>query len=515
MNHEAFDTDLLVSMLASPLMLQAAWVTIWVATVAQAFGTVIGLATGPMLMSKRRTIWLPAWVYLWFFRGTPLLAQILFYYAALPQLGIKLGVLTTGLLALGINEGARMAEVVRSGLLSVSSNQSEAAAALGLRPLQIFATVVLPQALRAIVPPLGNNYTYMIKATSLLAVISFTELLRTAQQFAQSTGRPLEIYTAAAIWYLTIISFWTMLQRKIESRLSRDGPVDKLGTDRMPEAEPESMAPEVIGNVTHRKGRVVLVATGLRKQLGGTKALDGVDFTARVGEVVVVLGPSGSGKSTLLRCLNHLEEPDEGMVRLNGELIGVVRQADGTIRRLPARVVDIQRQRFGMVFQHFNLFRHMTSRDNVALLLIQLKKLDAADAHARALALLERIGIAEKATSYPVELSGGEKQRVAIARALALEPNVLLFDEPTSALDPEAVRGILDIMSDLARAGTTMIVVTHELGFAREVGDHIVFMKNGRIIEQGSAKAFFESPRSKHARAFLQNLSRSEEITAS
>src|SRR5580692_5409207 len=203
---KAWDQPLFLQVLTSTLLLHAAWVTVWVGTAAQAIGTVIGTAVAPMMLAKLRVLRLIAWIYLWIFRGTPLLAQILFFYAVLPQLGLRLDVLSTGLLALGINEGARMAEIVRAGLLSVPTEQREAAASLGLHPLLTFLLVVLPQAIRVIIPPLGNNYSYMLKATSLLSVISFSELLRTSQQLAQSTGRPLEIYVAAALWYLLILT---------------------------------------------------------------------------------------------------------------------------------------------------------------------------------------------------------------------------------------------------------------------------------------------------------------------
>ena len=186
----AWDQAVFWQVLTSPLIVWAAWTTIWVATVSQVFGTLIGLAVAPMMMAKSRAPRFAAFVYLWIFRGTPLLAQILFFYAVLPQMGLRLSVIATGILALGVNEGARMAEVVRGGLLSVAPDQKEAAAALGLRPFKIFMLVVLPQALRAIVPPLGNNYSYMIKATSLLSVISLAELLRMSQQLAQSLARP-------------------------------------------------------------------------------------------------------------------------------------------------------------------------------------------------------------------------------------------------------------------------------------------------------------------------------------
>ena len=502
-----WDAALFQQVLTSPLLLWAAWTTVWVATVAQAAGTAIGVLVAPMMMSKARLPRLVAWLYLWIFRGTPLLAQILFFYAVLPLLGVRLGVVTTGLLALAVNEGARMAEIVRAGLLSVPVEQREAAAALGLRRPHGFVLVVLPQAVRAIVPPLGNNYSYMIKATSLLSVISFAELLRTSQQLAQSTARPLEIYAAAAIWYLVIISVLTLLQRALERRMAR-ADAGRRGRGRAADGE-TAAGPSVSAAVgATAEAPVLIEARGLTCRLGGTLALDGVDLDVRRGEVVVVIGPSGSGKSTLLRCLNHLEQPDGGVVRLDGEAIGFALGPDGRRSPLPEAVVDRQRRRLGMVFQRFNLFPHLTVLRNVAIGPERVLRLPRPEAEARARALLVRLGLAEKADVRPAALSGGQRQRVAIARALAMEPAALLFDEPTSALDPEIVQEVLSVMRDLAAAGTTMVVVTHELGFARAVADRVVMMDGGRVVETGPAAAVLAAPADPRTRRFVETLSR-------
>ena len=501
-----WDAALFLEVLSSPLLVRAAWTTIWVATVAQALGTAIGVMVAPMMMTRGRLPRFVAWLYLWVFRGTPLLAQILFFYAVLPLIGLRLDVISTGLLALAINEGARMAEIVRGGLLSVPAEQREAATALGLRRLQAFTLVVLPQALRAIVPPLGNNYSYMIKATSLLSVISFAELLRTSQQLAQSTARPLEIYAAAAIWYLAIISVLTVLQHALERRMARS---DAQRRPSRPTAAPaDARVARVPATLLHDPaGAPILIeARQLSRRLGETLALDGVDLDVRRGEVVVVIGPSGSGKSTLLRCLNHLEPPDGGLVRIDGETIGVAVAPDG--RRVPrtAREIDSQRRRLGMVFQRFNLFPHLTVLRNVAIGPERILGLPRAEAETRARALLARLGMADKAQARPASLSGGQRQRVAIARAMAMEPLALLFDEPTSALDPELVREILSVMRDLAAAGTTMIVVTHELAFARAVADRIVMMDQGRVVEVGPPDRILSAPSDPRTRRFVASL---------
>lgn len=241
---------------------------------------------------------------------------------------------------------------------------------------------------------------------------------------------------------------------------------------------------------------------GLTKSFGSHRVLDGVDLDVAAGEVVVMLGPSGSGKSTLLRCLNHLERPDAGFVQIDGELIGY-RYAGGRLHELRHRVITRQRSRIGMVFQQFNLFPHKTVLANVIEAPVGTKRAKSADAIGEAKRLLDQVGLGDKTDAYPRELSGGQQQRVAIARALAMRPEVMLFDEPTSALDPELVGEVLGAMRDLARSGMTMIVVTHEIGFAREVADTVVFLDQGRIVESGPPSEVLLNPRHERARAFL------------
>ncbi|GAA3051567.1 amino acid ABC transporter ATP-binding protein [Kitasatospora albolonga] len=241
---------------------------------------------------------------------------------------------------------------------------------------------------------------------------------------------------------------------------------------------------------------------GVRKSFGRLEVLRGVDLQVEAGSVTVVLGPSGSGKSTLLRAINHLEKLDRGHVTIDGELIGY-RRSGGKLYELKEREVLRQRTHIGFVFQNFNLFPHLTVLENVTEAPVGALRRPKAEARAQALALLDRVGLADKADAYPRQLSGGQQQRVAIARALALEPKVLLFDEPTSALDPELVGEVLDVIKDLAEAGTTMIVVTHEIGFAREVADTVVFMDGGVVVEQGPPAEVLDRPQHDRTRSFL------------
>ena len=234
---------------------------------------------------------------------------------------------------------------------------------------------------------------------------------------------------------------------------------------------------------------------GLKKQFGGLDVLKGIDETIHDGEVVVVIGPSGSGKSTFLRCLTLLEEPTEGQVIIDGQQINA-----------PGVDINKVRQNLGMVFQHFNLFPHLTVRENITLAPVKLKKMTKDQANAKAMELLSKVGLADKADVYPSQISGGQKQRVAIARALAMEPKYMLFDEPTSALDPEMVGEVLDVMKRLAESGMTMVVVTHEMGFAREVGDRILFMDEGVVMEQNEPNAFFANPQNERTKSFLSKV---------
>jgi polar amino acid transport system ATP-binding protein len=246
-------------------------------------------------------------------------------------------------------------------------------------------------------------------------------------------------------------------------------------------------------------------AEGVHKRFGRLEVLTGVSMEVQPGEVVCMLGPSGSGKSTFLRCINHLEKIDGGRLSVDGELVGY-RQEGDKIYELRDAEVCRERSEIGMVFQRFNLFGHMTAMENVIEAPIRVKKVKKNEAAGRAKELLERVGLADKLDSYPAQLSGGQQQRVAIARALAMEPKLMLFDEPTSALDPELVGDVLDVMRQLAKDGMTMIVVTHEMGFAREAADRLVMMCDGAIIEEGSPEHFFTRPENERTKQFLSKI---------
>ena len=239
----------------------------------------------------------------------------------------------------------------------------------------------------------------------------------------------------------------------------------------------------------------MIYINNLHKHFGNLEVLKGIDAHITPGECVVVIGPSGSGKSTLLRCLNRLEEPNEGSIIIDG--IDLMEKSTD---------INLMRRDVGMVFQQFNLFPHLTILENITLAPIKHKIMSQEEAQKVAMDLLTRVGVADKADSYPAQLSGGQKQRVAIARSLALNPHVMLFDEPTSALDPEMVGEVLDVMKKLAEGGMTMVVVTHEMGFAKEVADRVIFMDDGMIVEEGNPEQIFNSPRNERTQSFLRKV---------
>lgn len=251
--------------------------------------------------------------------------------------------------------------------------------------------------------------------------------------------------------------------------------------------------------------RPMVEAQKVRKNFGRLEVLKGIDLTVPRGSVTTLVGPSGSGKSTMLRCINHLEQVNAGRLYVDGDLIGY-RERNGRLHEISEREAARQRREIGMVFQSFNLFPHRTAIANIMEAPVQVKSVKPADARKRAMELLEQVGLAHKADAYPVQLSGGQQQRIAIARALAMDPKLMLFDEPTSALDPELVGEVLNVMRGLADEGMTMIVVTHELSFAREVSDQVVFMAEGQVVESGPPSRVLESPTEDRTKAFISSL---------
>jgi len=479
--------------------------------------------------------------YVWLFRSIPPLVLLLLinnigYLYETISVGVPLtewtwfSYPTTQLLSpfaaavigLTLNQSAYSAEIIRGGILSVDQGQLEAAAALGLsRPRQAFR-IVLPQAMRSILPSGFNAIIGLAKGTSIVYILALPELFYTIQIIYRRNLEVIPLLMVATVWYLVILTVLSLIQRQIERHYSRGAlrspPASiftllrrRFGSPGQPSAAapisqfdaPPGAAVPGWAERSVRGGEVTI--HGVSKSYGSLRVLDQVSLTVPAGAVTVILGPSGSGKSTLLRSINHLERVDDGFIAVDGELIGY-RQEANTLYELSEKEILARRVDVGMVFQNFNLFPHLTVLENLIEAPIAARGLKRSEAESLARELLARVGLADKSGAYPRQLSGGQQQRVAIARALALKPKVLLFDEPTSALDPELVGEVLDVIKELARCGTTLVIVTHEIGFAREVANTVVFMEQGRILEAGHPAQVFSAPRHPRTAAFLDKV---------
>ncbi|MFT4508794.1 amino acid ABC transporter permease/ATP-binding protein [Caballeronia sp. 15711] len=486
-----------------------------------------------------------SWAFIWLFRSIPpivllLLLNNLGYLYETIWIGVPfthialLNESTTNLispffaavLGLTLNAAAFSAEAIRGGILSVDHGQREAAAALGLPGGRQVRRIVMPQAMRAILPTAFNDVIGLAKGTSVVYILAMPDLFYTVQIIYHRNLEVIPLLMVATVWYLVILTVLSSIQVHIERHFARGATREQVGHSpltallggwrRARAARRESAAEQSEGQqrtvaeagaagwAQLRVGGKVGIHN-VSKSFGTLKVLDDVSLAFPSGSVTVILGQSGSGKSTLLRSINHLERVDDGFIDIDGELVGYRR--DGrTLYELKERdILERRRADVGMVFQSFNLFPHLTVLDNVVEAPLAAG-VPRAQAEAEARTLLARVGLAGKADAWPRQLSGGQQQRVAIARALALKPKVLLFDEPTSALDPELVNEVLDVIRQLARSGTTLIIVTHEIGFAREVADTIVFMDAGRIVESGSPASVLGDPAHPRTREFLSKV---------
>ncbi len=526
-------TDFL-SYVVSPFLLRGALLAIEISVLAMAIGLVLGLGLALMRLSRHAAVRGPAWCYIWFVRGTPLLLQLVFIYDVLPAIGIKLDTFTTAVIGFSLNEAAFGAEIIRGGVLSVSRNQGIAAAALGMPPLLTLRRIVLPQAMRAILPGIGNQAISMIKGTSIASVIFVNELTFRAEQIVGQNFRFFTVFAAAAVIYLAMTSFIALGQIAAERRFDflrergngTGGWLAAFGWRRAPptpeaasdlRAQPERL-PALIGEICREivggdASRPMIVCRNVQKSYGEREVLKSIDLTVNRGEVVVIMGPSGSGKSTLLRLVNHLEPVDWGEITIDGKHVGYERVPGGfrPVRKLAQARAEA---RIGMVFQQFNLFEHLTALENLIEAPIRVYRREPKEARAIALRLLAGVGLAGHVGHLPHRLSGGQQQRVAIARALAISPRVMLFDEPTSALDPELVGEVLGVIRGLAEAGMTMIIVTHEVRFARDVADRIVFIDDGIIVEEGTPKQVLDQPAQERTRRFLRMVAHDDAAAA-
>lgn len=507
--------------------------TLLLTALAAVSGSILGTFLALARVSKSPLLRGLSWGYIWLVRSIPLIVLLL----VLNNLGYLYETITIGVpftdtifvsyptvqlltpfaaafLGLTLNQSAFFAEIVRGGILSVDQGQHEAAAALGLPRRRQALRIVLPQAMRSILPTGFNEIIGLAKGTSMVYVLALPELFYTVQVIYRRNLEVIPLLMVATVWYLIIMTVLSIAQHYIERYFAKGAlrnPVPlpfQAFRDRFRPVRPQR---SVVDRVVVRagfhdapaiRGGGAVEIHGISKSFGPLKVLNNVELTIPAGSVTVILGPSGSGKSTLLRSINHLERVDEGFISVDGELVGYQQHGD-TLFELKEKDILKRRADIAMVFQNFNLFPHMTVLENLIEAPIQVRGMGRDDAIGLAGDLLARIGLADKINAYPRQLSGGQQQRVAIARALALRPKVLLFDEPTSALDPELVGEVLDVIKELARTGTTLIIVTHEIGFAREVADTVVFMDGGNVIEVGPPSRIFATAAHARTREFL------------
>jgi len=470
--------------------------TLILALASTVLGVAIGMALAIMGISRSPWLRLPARIYTDIFRGLPAIVTILLIGQGLARAGRELfgpSPYPLGILALGLIAGAYIGEIFRSGIQSVDRGQMDACRALSMSYGQAMRLIIVPQGIRRVLPALVNQFIGNVKDSSLVYFLgllsSEREIFRIGQDQAVVTGN-LSPLLLAGIFYLLITVPLTHLVNWIDHRLRVGRSQSGTGASGLVEVGELKGAVAQGGGAEPRFNGGGLVVRGLSMAYGEHEVLKAVDLTVKPGSVTCIIGPSGSGKSTLLRCLNRLVEVKGGDILLDGDSILAMKP-------------DKLRRRIGMVFQQFNLFPDHTALGNVALALTRIKRLPKDAAERIAQARLAEVGLAGRQHHRPSGLSGGQQQRVAIARALAMEPEVILFDEVTSALDPELVKGVLNLMADLGRRGMTMVVVTHEMGFARRVADQVVFMDEGRVVEAGPPDAIFDRPQSDRLKRFL------------
>jgi polar amino acid transport system permease protein len=501
----------------SSFLLDGAVTAIEIAGLAMAGGVVLGLLLALMRLSALAALRSAAWCYIWFIRGTPVILQLVFLYDALPVVGIRLDSFITAVVGFMLNEAAFCAEIIRGGILSVDRRQSLAAASFGMGRLLTLRRIILPQAMRAILPAMANQSISLIKGTSIASVIFVNELTFRSQQIVGQNFKFFTVFAAAGIIYLIMTSAIAAAQFYLERNFSPDAERKPKPAAVGGEAPAQAVSPTAWMD-TLRASRAdgdaadapFVVCRNVQKSYGSKRILCGLDLTIKRGEVVVLMGPSGSGKSTLLRLINHLEQLDWGEITVDGKHVGYARDGD---RLVPARNLAAARAeaRIGMVFQHFNLFDHFTALENIMEAPVRVYGEAPEKMRALGMSLLNAVGLSAHADHFPHRLSGGQQQRVAIARALAISPRLMLFDEPTSALDPELVGEVLAVIRRLADAGMTMIVVTHEVRFAREVADRVVFIDEGRVIEQGPPEEVLDRPKHERTQRFLRMVERQAE----
>ncbi len=460
----------------------ATWTVIELSVLVWVIGIVLGFILAFAKQSKFKAVAWASDLYIWFFRSLPLLVLLVFTYN-LPQIFPASSIVLAspfiaGLIAMTLSEAAYIAEIHRGGLTAIHKGQIEAGKALGIKYSGIQRLIVIPQAFRVALPSLGNEYVSIVKLTSLVSVISLTEILLVGQRLYTQNFLVMETMLAVAFYYVLIVTLFGWLLGWFERKID----ITNRKPSLLEENDPLNLLP--IASVRARKeisteqvGEYALEATDIHKSYGNQEVLKGINLNVKWGEVISIIGPSGSGKTTLIRTLNGLETLNKGTVNLLGQAFLKDQEITEHSPEYKKQIIHV-----GMVFQSFNLFPHKTILENVMLAPLYHNLGTVLDSKITALAMLEKVGMKQHANKYPHQLSGGQQQRVAIARALAMQPSIILFDEPTSALDPELVNEVLKVIEELASEGLTMIIVTHEMRFAFKVSDRVVFMEGGHVI---------------------------------
>ena len=462
-------------------------------------GIVIGFFLALASLSTAWYLRLPVKTYIYLLRGTPVLLQLILLYNVLPQFGLVLSPFVSALLALTINETAYCAEIIRGGINAANRDQRTAAQAFGFTRAQEMRHVVIPQALRAILPTLGNESVGLLKSTSLASVVGVAELTMRGQTIVSQNFQFLPVLLASGGIYVILSTGLACGQWWLENRVNLEPRAARAG--RRPLGEAPAGGPLVAVDPPSPQSDKMLEVRDLVLGYNGTPVLKKLTLVVRRSEVVVLLGRSGSGKSTLLKAILALVPATSGSIRVGNVVMG----QSPTGRRLSPRALPANRiaARIGIVFQNFALFDHLTAEENVMAVQTVVQRRSRAEARDTARRALAQVGLGPYLNRLPHEMSGGQQQRVAIARALAARPQLLLFDEPTSALDPELVREVNGTIRDLAQTGLTMVISTHDLGFARSVADRIVFLKDGALVEEGPP-AILDAPQTETFAAYLR-----------
>ncbi len=473
------------------LILSGLGVTLLISLLDAIFGTILGLGLCLVRRSKKKAAAGIASGIIRIIQGVPVLVWLMVLtYVVFASSSI--GGVAIAVICFSINFSSYVAEILRSGIDSVDRGQWEAAAALGMSRPRTFIKIILPQATRFVLPVYKGEFINQMKATSVVGYIAIQDLTKASDIIRSRTYEALFPLIATALIYFLMAWMLTQLLNLIEIKTDPKRRSRQIKCIAPDVAQPS--APFIVSR-PEETGETVIRLEHLNKVYPNITPLSDVSVSIRRGEIISIIGPSGTGKSTLLRCLNQLETPTEGRICIFGQDMADKNSDINPIRR-----------RMGMVFQNFNLFPHLTVMENIMLGPVELLGASRRQAYEQGGRLLEKVGLAQKACSYPDELSGGQKQRVAIARALAMQPEIILFDEPTSALDPAMVSEVLAVMRNLAEQGLTMLIVTHEMRFARDVSTRMLYMDEGVIYEDGTPEEILESPRKEKTRIFVKRL---------